>query len=505
MMKIIPKYVFVVLSMCLCLSIIHAQDNTDSPPSPFSAPDPNRPVGLTAESNAVMDGYILASSVQAPEVILMSNEGQVVHLWESDFFTGSSAYLLDNGNLLRTTSLDNETFNRGGRWGFTNGRIEELTWDGEVVWSFDYASDMVIGHHDIEHLPNGNVLMLVFERYSAEEAITAGRNPDLLPEENEVWGEVVIEVDPSVGEIVWEWHIWDHLIQDFNEESENFGVIAENPEKIDVNYLDTGQPTQPNWWHINAIDYHPEQDLILLSPRTYSEIWMIDHSVTTEEAQGDAGDLLFRWGNPQTYDSGTSADRELYFQHDSQWIRDGYPGAGNILIFDNGGSDRPYSRVIEIALSSINMGDILLESEIVWEYVAETPSDFYSPFISGMQRQANGNTLITDGLGGRLFEVTSAGEIVWEYYFPPAMWIFRAERYDLPIFDSLDVEEASLAMPSGVIWGQDCADGSQPRLHEFIPQEAPNMTLFIDTHGDAAQSEWEMEACLEHGGIAESN
>ena len=123
-------------------------------------------------------------------------------------------YLLENGNLLRTASVTNSTFQAGG----SGGRVEEYDWAGNPVWSYDYSSTQYLLHHDIERLPNGNVLMIAWEMKSQAEAIAQGRNPGLLSQ-NELWPEHVIEVEPSGsqgGTIVWEWHIWDHLVQDYN-------------------------------------------------------------------------------------------------------------------------------------------------------------------------------------------------------------------------------------------------------------------------------------------------
>ena len=90
------------------------------------------------------------------------------------------------------------------------------------------------------------------------------------------------------------------------------------------------------WWlvpdgtpgtHANGIDYNADLDQIVLSFREVSEFWVIDHNTTTEEAAGPAGDLLYRWGNPEAYDRGKPADRQLFFQHDAKWVPDGTPGA----------------------------------------------------------------------------------------------------------------------------------------------------------------------------------
>ncbi|MCA9911314.1 MAG: aryl-sulfate sulfotransferase, partial [Anaerolineae bacterium] len=342
-------------------------------------------------------------------------------------------------------------------------------------------------------------------KFTPEEAVAAGRNPELISAENQLWGEAILEVDPATNEIVWEWHVWDHLVQDFDPAVANYGVVADHPELININYMDPEEQPNADWLHVNAIQYNAALDQIVLSTRTYSEIWVIDHSIPTEEARGEAGDLLFRWGNPATYSVGAPADRPLYFQHDPNWIPEGYPGAGNMLVFDNGSPLRPYSRVVEIALPTDESGAYIMNPgaattpEIVWEYRTDPPEDFYSALISGAQRQPNGNTLITDGLHGRIFEVTPAGEIVWEYYMPPATWVFRSERYDLAGFD-FDLS-GDLGFAGGTIWSATCQDGTAQNLYEYLITQGPTMFEFMDQYGDNAQSQWAAEACTEHGGL----
>ncbi|MGJ3240542.1 MAG: aryl-sulfate sulfotransferase [Anaerolineae bacterium] len=477
----------------------------EAPPPPFGAPDPDRPVGLTVQADQVETGYVLISPIQSKEILLLANDGRMINKWDSDYYLGASSYLLDNGNVLRTVSIPDNPFGFDGQWGFVSGGLQEQTWNGELVWSFELYSDEIIGHHDIEILPNGNILWILFERFSADEAVATGYNPELLPEEGEIWSEKIVEIDRDSGEIIWEWRLWDHLIQDFDETAANFGVVADYPQRVDMNYMDDFVSPQPNRWHINAIDYNPDLDQIALSPRTYSEIWIIDRGISTTDAQGTAGDLMYRWGNPTTVRLEASPEDRIYFQHDVQWIPDGYPGAGNLLIFDNGGPQRPYSRVLEIAPEVDSDGRYVSQSaEVVWEYAADPLQDFYSQFISGAQRQPNGNTLITEGLNGRIFEVNQAGEIVWEYYLPPAMWAFRAERYNLPVFAEFDLTQ-NLGFDGGIIWYSDCVDGTQARLHEYIPQEGDAMQLFIDTHEDQAEEQWQSEACEPHGGLAQNS
>lgn len=481
-----------------------AQDPAASTETAFPPPDADRPVGVTLDTGAEQDGYILLSVIQSKDILLLSNDGRVVNKWGSDYYAGQSAYLLPDGNLLRTASLLN-AFGPSGRWGYVSGRLEEYTWDGQPVWSYELATDTLVGHHDIYPMPNGHILMVYFEKHSVEEALAAGRDPALISPENQLWSETLFEVDPSTHQIVWEWHAWDHLIQDYDPQMANYGMVGDHPERINLNYLDPELEPNADWLHVNKIDYNAALDQIIISTRTYSEFWVIDHDTTTEEAKGTAGDLLFRWGNPAAYDAGSPQDRPLYFQHDPQWIPEGYPGAGDILIFDNGSSQRRYSRVVEVALPTDDSGKYIMNPgeattvQTVWEYQGNPPESFYSALISGAQRQPNGDTLITDGLNGRLFEVNADGETVWEYNAPPAVWIFRGERYDLSKFN-FDLS-GDLGFDGGIVWEATCQDGAVLYLFQYHITEGPQMQEYIDTYGDNAQSAWAGESCADHGGV----
>ena len=141
--------------------------------------------------------------------------------------------------------------------------------------------------------------------------------------------------------MVWRWRVWDHLIQDYDATKANYGNVAANPRLIDADGTESRIPAF--WNHMNSIDYNAALDQIMLSVRGNSEVWIIDHSTTTAEAaahtggkSGKGGDLLYRWGNPKAYGAGTQSDQELYQQHDAEWVSTGYPGAGNITVFNNG-------------------------------------------------------------------------------------------------------------------------------------------------------------------------
>jgi hypothetical protein len=426
--------------------------------------DSGRTVGLLRNDEGTFSGYTLFAPMRSGTTYLIDDNGMVVQTWQSDYIPSASVYLKENGNLLRTGRLGgNPTFNIFQGEG---GVIQEFSWDGDVVWEYTYSTADVIAHHDIEPLPNGNVLILAWELVDAESAIAAGRDPDRLAGDA-LWPEQVIEVQPTgptSGDIVWEWHLTDHLVQDFDNTKDNFGVVADHPELVDVNFGGTGA----DWNHANSVDYNAELDEILLSARHQNEVWIIDHSTTPEESAGHTGgnssmggDLLYRWGNPATYQAGDESDQVLFWQHDARWIEPGLPGAGNIMIFNNGpGRELEFTSVDEIAVPlkkdgtySLTPGEAYGPSELAWTYQAENPTDFFASFISGAHRLPNGSTLITDGQHGRFFEVTADGETVWEYVNPDTgdallaqadeidfenliNIVFRSERFapDFPAF-----------------------------------------------------------------------
>ncbi len=374
-------------------------------------------------------GYNLFSPLSSTNTYLVDNDGNIVKTWSSSHPPGQSAYLLEDGSLLRTANTGSTTFNAGG----CAGRVEQFGWDGNLSWSYDYDTAAHRSHHDVKVLPNGNLLMIAWELKTQAEADNAGRNPSLL-DDGELWPDTLVEIAPTGsygGTIVWEWHVWDHLVQDYNPFVDNFDVVADHPEKIDLNYVLSGSGGGADWNHINAVDYNAEFDQILLSVRNFSEIWIIDHGTTTAEAAGSAGDLLYRWGNPQTYGAGDSTDQQLFVQHNAQWIADGLPGAGDILIFNNG-QGRPggdSSSVDEIVPPVAPDGSYTagLPLSPVWTYTNSVATDFYASHISGAQRLRNGNTLVCEGTAGRAFEVTTDGAPAWEYIGSGDL--FRFERY----------------------------------------------------------------------------
>jgi len=392
-----------------------------------TAPTPGQTVGLYLGTPQACPGYTLMAPKHNTGTYLLDNQGRCVHQWQSDYEPGQTVYLLPNGHLLRSCMVKVQ----GGTGGGEGGRIEEVDWDGKLVWEFTHATRDYQLHHDIKPLPNGHVLALMVERKTREQAVAAGFDPDLMQDEFLV-PDAVVEIEPAYpkgGKIVWEWHVWDHLIQNRDAAKPGYGDPAAHPERIDV--ACNGRACPAFWNHMNSLDYNPALDQIVLSVRGCNELWIIDHSTTTAEAaghaggrQGKGGDLLYRWGNPAAYGRGTLADKQLIQQHDARWIPEGCPGAGHLTIFNNG-YDRGWSSVEEIVPPVDAKGGYALQPDKpygpekpVWHYEAKSRTDFFSSEISGAHRLPNGNTLVCAGIVGNLFEITPQGETVWQYVNP---------------------------------------------------------------------------------------
>jgi hypothetical protein len=392
-----------------------------------------RTVGLFINQTQAWPGYTLIAPKHYTSTYLINNEGKTVHTWTgSRYEPGQSAYLLENGHLIRAAMTKGPLSTGGGE----GGRIEEYDWDSNLVWELDFSTTAYMQHHDFTVLPNGNILLLAVDRRSYEEAVAAGFDPSKLASEIQKNGymvpDAVYEIKPnktSGGTIVWEWHVWDHLIQDFSASKANFGSVAAHPELVDPN--GSGQQIPAFWNHMNSITYHPGFDQIMLSVRGNSEVWVIDHSTTLAESRshaggkyGKGGDLLYRWGNPLMYRAGTRSDEKLFQQHNATWIPSNCPGAGDMMVFNNG-LGRAYSTVDQwtppvdaTGRYAIDAGSAFKPREFTWSYTANPPQSLYAEAISGAQRLPNGDTLICDGTHGTFTEVTAAGEIVWKYISP---------------------------------------------------------------------------------------
>jgi len=308
-------------------------------------------------------GLTLISPITDTRTYLIDDFGDIKHEWQSSTGPGLSVYLLPNGNLLRTGADNNQYFDAGGKGGF----IEEQDWDGNIVWDFSYSDESKALHHDIELLPNGNILALTWE------------------DRGDIWSEVIIEIEKdgsNGGNIVWSWDVMDHL-EELN--------------------LDPEAATKEDWIHLNSVDYNQASNQILVSSRSWNQLWIINKDDGSIEKISAV---------------------EMTGQHDAKWIDDS-DSSSNITVYDNGSV---FSRSLEL---NPNMG------KIVFRYGNNGDNYFFSERISGTQRLPNGNTLICSGNESLIIEVDAEGNRIREYTntlggstpMGVATSIFRAEKY----------------------------------------------------------------------------
>ena len=437
----LPALSIVFLFVFASLPAVAQTEPLVNPTPVCNADRSNWTVGVVFCDDGASEGYTLFSPIPSNTTYLIDHEGRLVHTWASpgEHRPALSAYLLPDGDLLRTANIAASAvgnFSGGG----TGGKLERISWDGELEWSWEYSSETFISHHDVEPMPNGNILMIAWEERTEAEALQAGRNPEIASDspggQNNIWPDHIIEVEPvgnDSANIVWKWHAWDHLIQDYDPSKDNYGVVADHPERININYAGgSGNAAgRADWMHCNGIDYNPVLDQIAISCRSMHEIYIIDHSTTTEEAAGSTGgnsgkggDLLYRWGNPQVYHQGLSSNQQLFGQHDVNWIPEGHPYAGSLSLFNNGNGRYPSYSSVEILSPQTNeAGNYTLQSNGTYGPNAPNWSwnlgeAMYSGSISGVDMLSNGNMVVTHGTKGTLFEVDSNGEVVWTYINP---------------------------------------------------------------------------------------
>lgn len=403
----------------------------------FSSPVISQTVGVTVNKDASLDGYTFFSPFSSTNAYMVDNCGNLINQWNRGSRPGLSAYFLENGLLFRTYKVATQ----GPFTSASNaGGLELVDWDNNVVWSYEINTSEWLSHHDAVLMPNGNILVLTWQLVYRDELIALGRDPNEISPENFMWSEKIIELEPmgsNDANIVWEWNIYDHYIQDFDESKEGFGVVADHPELFDINLPEinsSNSNSSRDWNHFNAIDYNENLDQILVSVRNSDEIWILDHSTTTEEAAshsggiyGKGGDILYRWGNGSAYRRAEVSEQKLFGQHGVNWIDEGMDGEGKILIYNNG-NGRPgidFSTAEIIDPPQDNPGFYTLPEENAfgpqepeWSYGYGIGEEFYSPYLSNAQRLQNGNVLINAGSIGTVFEIDEYRDKVWEYIIP---------------------------------------------------------------------------------------
>jgi hypothetical protein len=401
-------------------------------------------------------GYTLFGA--GSRTYLLDMEGRVVHTWP----IGTNPHLLDNGHILDASKDDPSGFP-----GFA-----EVDWDGEVVWAYVEKREGYAPHHDWVRIFNKQLnapttLYIANKSITHEQAIAAGADPDKGPYECGQM-DAVVEVDMQ-GNVVWEWWFFDHVVQDVDPSKPNYigqgKSIADYPGRININM--PGRPLKRDWLHCNSLDYSTESGHIVINS-VQGELYVVDHDGTfiagdpqasIAKAAGPGGDFLYRFGDPARYaqgdpprvlenwDSATSGHKQMGGAHDVHWIRPGLPGAGHIMVFNNGQylyQRTPQSSILEINpfldASGRDTGWYVnppdagyrretydkdthnqprqVSSQIVWSYRSVNSHGFFSHIGSSGQRLPNGNTFVCSDTEGHFFEVTAEGELVWEYINP---------------------------------------------------------------------------------------
>ena len=441
---------------------------------------------LQYNPNKSAGGYQLFSGTGAANNVtyLIDMEGYVVHEWKRDYVVGLHEWLLPTGNLLvaqtpwslplppgvpANVKIKQQTWPNGATPAATNqitvggghgGLIQEFDWQGNVVWEYELNDAKHVQHHTITPSPwtPGNVLILGWEYKTNEEAIAMGRNPATLG--RGLWPDYVIEVNRA-KQIVWEWHVWDNLVQNFDPAKPNYGNPKDHPDKWDINWVQPGMAVvgsntvasqTQDWTHWNTANYHPtDPNKIVCNSRHMGESYIIDK--TTQK-------LVWRFGNPSVYGAGRApsfmddGDQLMWGPHHAHIIPPGLPGAGNMLILDNGWnrvqgnrtrsievdmSQPGYTAYASTAVGALPSGNTSLTKSndrspqplhpghIIWQYAGARPNSMYSASQCANQRLSNGNTLITITETGHLIEVTKGvqsgtnwvnKEVVWEFINP---------------------------------------------------------------------------------------
>ena len=329
---------------------------------------------------------------------LVDKTGKRLKTWEFDSRLGNDLELFPDGSLIGMFKSENTSFGFGGYGGI----LKQFDANGQLQWEYELNTPNFLMHHDFTVLPSGNILALVWERIPAAMASAAGisRTSDLFTEK-------IIEINPSNNTIEWEWRSWDHKIQDKVPNVSNYGNVFEQFQKIDMNYTSN---ENGDIMHANGIEYNPQTDQIYISVNFYSEVWVIDHSLTTEEAKSDLGDLIYRFGNPSAYKG--NGVRLFYKNHDPNLVTLDPTTLGHFMIFMNG-SESEQSIVYDLVLPSnfLNSSQRFNPPVIAWSF---TDPSLYHGRISGVQRLSNGNTLICEGDFG-FWEVTPSNEVIWKY------------------------------------------------------------------------------------------
>jgi hypothetical protein len=391
------------------------------------------------------DGYALYNKQGQNTAYLIDKDGDIAHIWNCSLPCNYSVLLKEDGNIIRGTQYSSNYLGGAAE----GGQVQEIDSNGNIIWDFIYSDETHLSHHDIT-LVNNNVLLTAWEVVSQANLTQAGYDGA----SSEKWPTHFVEVahdGDGGGEIVWEWHLMDHLIQDHDSSKDYYGVVAAHPELFDINMIEAsgggpgggpgGGQGGGDWFHVNGVNYNPELDQIAFCSRHTSEVYIIDHSTSSSEAAshtggnaGMGGDLLYRWGNPSNYDA-PGVQQITSAVHDVRWIdNDGRPNGGFLQFFNNSGVvGNSTIDAIETPLNGYNYdlveGQAYGPTSHSWRHICEG----YSSGQSSHNRMSNGNIFVNMSAGqngsGYMYEADSSGNIVWLYNAGPAA-TEKAFRYE---------------------------------------------------------------------------
>src|SRR6185436_1113654 len=399
---------------------------------------------IFASTNSIAQqwgNYTLYSTMMGTTTYLIDTNSANFHTWThtTTYRTGYSSYLLPGGTLLRSVSKSGNFFSGGP----ICGEVQKVDWSGNILWDYVYSTQQYCTHHDICPMPNGNVLLIAYERKTSAEVIAAGCSTF----SGEMWPDKIVEVQPvgaTGGNIVWEWHAWDHLVQNTNAAAANYQTsIVDHPELLNINYN-----AAKDWIHMNGVAYNPMLDQVAFSSHYLNEIYVIDHSTTTAQAAGHSGgnsgkggDLLYRWGNPDAYDA--AGTQILDVVHDAHWIPEGSPNAGYLVGYNNKGISSNASCVDEISppYNGYNYSIIPGNAFLPASYTFRQPSGGYNSNMGNSQQLPNGNMLLCIATAGVIKEFDAAGNLLWSKIATGS--VPKAFRYD-----SCYVVHAAPAIPA---------------------------------------------------------
>ncbi|HRZ42082.1 MAG TPA: aryl-sulfate sulfotransferase [Bacteroidales bacterium] len=369
---------------------------------------------MMVQAQAPWGDYTLYSPQNSNKAYLLDLSGNIFKTWTftSSQKTAYGIYMEPGGTIVRSLTGNNSSFNGAAAMSVS---VQKVDYNGNVTWTYTHSSTTYVLHHDICPMPNGNVLMIAYESKTGTQAQQAGCSLNTT-----IWSEKIIEVQPTgatTGNIVWEWHLWEHLCQNYNATKDNYVTsIVNNPQLININYN-----IQKDWMHMNGVDYNPTLDQITFSSHNLNEIYVIDHSTTTAEAAGHTGgnagkggDILYRWGNPAAY--GATGTKIFNVVHDAHWVPVGYPRGGCLGAFNNKGGtgNKTAIDVIQPPYNGYNytltLGSAYTPSTYTWRH---TYSGSASQNLGSSQQLPNGNTFICIPNSGYLYEIDSNQTVVW--------------------------------------------------------------------------------------------